>query len=107
MLLPFELMGVSMPSFLQDKAWVDDVIHFFTFIPWMLLSAALFKSQLARVRCFILGLLIVLGIEIAQMRVPCRGFSLDDLFAGAAGMVCSYVLFIRVWRRSHSGKHDV
>ena len=107
MLLPFEIMGIYMPSFLQDKHWVDDVIHFFTFIPWMFLTAAFFKSKLLRCICFISGLLVVLGIEIAQMWVPCRGFSLVDLLAGAAGMACSYLLFIRIWSCAHSEKHDV
>lgn len=103
MLLPFEKMGVYMPSFLLGKAWVDDVIHFFAFIPWMFVAAVLFKSRLAS---FISGLLLVLSIEIVQMWIPCRGFAWADLCSGATGMICSYVLFMLICSSGHGRKYD-
>jgi len=106
MTLPFDRIGWRYPKELRDYNFKDLVVHWGAFLPWMISCYALFRRKMRRGLCFTAGLIAVVALEVAQLWLPDRGFGWDDLLAGAAGMICSYVLFMLVWCSGHSGKYD-
>lgn len=95
LLLPFELYDIGHPSFLPDEDWVNSGLHVLLFLPWMVVAWGLFSARRDRVTWFVLGLLAVIGLEVAQLWIRCRGFDLLDMAWGFAGLLCSLGLCVR------------
>ncbi|MFR9545238.1 MAG: CpsB/CapC family capsule biosynthesis tyrosine phosphatase [Rikenellaceae bacterium] len=89
LLLPLSRMGIRYPIFMRGQDGLDFWMHFLVFLPWMVVAWGLFRSRRDRVTWFVLGLLAVIGLEVAQLWLPDRGFDYLDLVCGLAGLLCS------------------
>jgi VanZ family protein len=94
---PFEDAGVSF-------AYADKVLHFIIYaITGVLLYTVLMERPSLRRRAAILSVVIASGygllMEVLQLYVPSREFSLLDAATNALGAVCGMVFIVMKRRR--------
>ncbi len=76
----------------------DYFLHFFVFLPWMLIGDFVWGIKLIRWKWFVLGVLLATALEVSQIFIPYRGYDIWDLLVGVFGVICSYVQLLIINR---------
>lgn len=70
----------------------DHVVHCLVYMPWMIARSGISSKSINRYVWFIVGLVVVIGLEYIQMLLPYRAFNINDIVAGGVGLLLSLPL---------------
>lgn len=70
----------------------DYILHTLIYLPWMFVGRLLLDYKLNTYLWLVLGLIMIFGLEYIQILLPYRGFNINDIIAGAIGVILSFVI---------------
>ncbi len=89
MLIPIGNSSTNLNDIMIVSLRGDYLVHLLVPFPWMWISRYIWLDKFKFAWWFLLGLVLMATLELAQMWLPYRSFNINDLIAGIIGVVFS------------------